>query len=179
MWAFAALQAGSAISNYAQGSAEAKYNKKLQAYNNAQAVIAGNNELSINNLNRQLTLDNSVQQSLEVQRNALLAQGEARVQSAFAGVAGGSSQAVLQDILRNAARAQGQLDTDLLVSTMQLDQTAMGIAAGTQRAQTRNVFNKPNLVASVLNVGTNVVAQGQQTGVGFKKPGYGVLAPKE
>lgn len=164
MWEYAVTRGVNALLDYASTNKEAKFKEKLQQYNNMQKILAGAHQVAVVERNKAEALDASLGQKLEIERNALQAQGRLDVQAAASGARGGSVAAVARDISRNAARANFNREEDLLLQQAQADEQIVGIQADVERSLTHNVFNKQNLLAAALNVGTDVYKKGVEIG---------------
>lgn len=153
MAAQAAMYIGEEVLSRDAASAEAKAQKKLQRYRNTMVGITAGESQNAVTTNTTLQMMANARESFDIQRNQIQAEGEAAVAAGAAGVAGGSTDALMQDVRRNAARRQYQRGQDLRGIFMSEGAQRRSIAMQAETAKTTGYFPKPSTAASLLNLG--------------------------
>lgn len=155
-WWMIAAQAGAALgkeylsTNAAKASAKAE--KKLQKYKNTMAALSGAQGQNAITTNTTMLMIDNARQGIDIQRAEIQAEGAATVAAASAGVAGTSTEAVLRDIQRNAARRQYQRTQDLRGIFMSADAQRRDLALQIESSKAYGYIPKPSTAASLLNL---------------------------
>lgn len=135
-----------------------------QAVNNAVAVQQG--KLAINSLLAQATQDRRrlTFQFLEDQKAAMAREGSASVQAAWAGIEGGTAHDIMTAVMQESAQAEANRDEGLRAIHRQTALRGADIAAETSNRMDHRKFNKPDVLASILGIGSNILADNRRAG---------------
>lgn len=108
---------------------------------------------------RKLTFD-----FLQDQKAALQAMGSASVQAAWAGIEGGTANDILVSVQQELAQTEVLRDEGLRAIHEQSVTRAANITAQAANSKDRRNFTKPDVLASILGIGQNVLADYRETG---------------
>lgn len=154
-WMFAAQSAmalTSAAAGHAASSEQASAGRKWQKYQNAMTMLSAANSQNAITDNVTLAMEQNADQGLEIQKNQARAEGAARVAAAAAGVSGGSVDATMRDIGRNAAAKQYSRSQTLQGIFLTSDHQRQAVASQAQASLDHNMIPGPNTPAELLGL---------------------------
>lgn len=102
MWWAMAAQAGFSILGSASSNSTAGDQKDLTEYQNKMRLLSNASNQNSINTNQQFVIEESTQQAVNIQKNALRSKGAAEVAAAAAGVKGNSVAGAIMQIDRDA-----------------------------------------------------------------------------
>jgi hypothetical protein len=151
------LAAVRGLSGFAVGSAQASVARAMQEYQNTVSALAAAQALNVTTLNEIQAQDAAVRADSEIQRQLLLAEGQAKVSAGAAGVEGGSVAATLRGLRSSAGRAehanQKNLDNQLTAFGQERRNTLVAKELNTDVS----VMPRPSAASTLLGLGTNLL----------------------
>ncbi len=106
MWWAMAASAGFSLLGSSQKNSTAADNRALTEYQNRMRLLSNAANQNTLTQNENIAIQESVQESINIQKNSIRAQGMATVSAAAAGVTGISVGQALLDITRDSAEAE-------------------------------------------------------------------------
>lgn len=154
----AAAMLGSSVMSYMGDAANAKAQKKIQAYKNKMLNIAA--ALSQNSVttNEILSSAQSARQAIAIRRDEMSTLASTSVSAAAAGVRGKSVNLSLIDVQRNAGNAEKDRQRDLAQSYLQYDQQRQNISLQAVQGQDLSYIPTPKLGTYLLSAATNYMS---------------------
>lgn len=172
MWWMLAAQAAATVASSAMAASakgeQAKVDKKMLKYENTMLAISAAQSQNAITTNLVQQMQNNADEALVIQKNAILAEGAARVSAGAAGVAGGSVNATMNDVRRNAAVNQYFRKRRLDGIFLETDAQRRQVATDLSLRKNRSVIPKPNYAADILNLGAEGLSLYNQ----YDKEGY-------
>jgi hypothetical protein len=136
-----------------------------QAVNNAVTEQQGS--LALNSLATESALARRKLgfEFLKAQKAALQREGSASVQAAWAGITGGTAHDVMTSVMQESAQIEVERDEGLkAIHDQTINRTADIIATTSNNLDHRN-FSKPDVLASILGIGKDILADNRRAGV--------------
>lgn len=131
--------------------------ESMRAFNNTMSALAASNANNVTTLNEISVQEASVRASLTIQRQAIIAEGQAEVASGAAGVQGQSVRNVMRGIRSSAARAQFARTTTTRNQLIGFGQERRNIAVSKAMNKDISVIPRPSAVSSFLGIGLDVL----------------------
>ncbi|ANS06235.1 internal virion protein [Phage MedPE-SWcel-C56] len=136
---------------------EAAMARSLQAFNNTMSAISAAQSNNVTTLNEISAQDAAVRADAEIQRQLIIAEGQAQVAAGAAGVSGGSVDNVMRGLRSSAARAQFARTTSFENSLRAFGQERRNTAVSAAMNKDVSVIPKPSTAAAMLGLGKNVL----------------------
>lgn len=151
------ISIASGLSDFAIGSENAKLQRSIQAYNNTISALSAaqaNNATTVSEIEAQ---DAATRMDAEIQRQAIIAEGEASVAAGAAGVAGNSVHGVMRGLRSSAARAQYARKENLKGQFRSFGQERRNTAVAKALNKDISVIPNPSGASALLGIGTNLM----------------------
>lgn len=136
---------------------EAKLQRVVQAYNNTISALSASQADNVTTLNEIQAQDASTRMSTEIQRQSIVATGQAKVAAGAAGVAGGSVKNVMRGLRSSAARAQYARTEQLQGQFRAFGQERRNTAVAKVLNKDISVIPQPSGAAALVGIGTNLL----------------------
>lgn len=150
-WLSLGLNVLGAYSSYQADKAAAKAQKAWQAYSNTMARLSDGLNQNAITTNEIFSERAFAEQAIGIKQSNILADAQAEVSAAAAGVKGISVDDVMQDINRNAANAESKRQDDLVASRLAFDQQRQSSAMSAAMKQDYSYIPSPKLGSYLLN----------------------------
>lgn len=138
------------VSGYKADLGQYKTRKAFQNYHNSMVNLSNAVSQNAITINQIATENELIEESVNIQMDAMSAKASAEVMAAAAGVKGGSVEGSLFDINRNAARAEFKRSETFKLSQLNFDYQRTVTALGAEMQQDRSYIAKPSLATSIL-----------------------------
>lgn len=160
-----------AAMNVLQGVLQYRQNRQQHANDIAQqevnnAIAAQQEQLALNALGttnalqrRKLTFD-----FLAAQKEALQREGSAAVQAAWAGIEGGTARDIMTAVQQEVAQAEVMRDEGLRAIHQETLVRTADIVANKANSMDHRNFTKPDVLASILGIGKNILDDNREAG---------------
>lgn len=155
------LQIAQAASGHIARHREAKNRAAWTRYNNAMVNIQAGQARNAITDNVAMQRAAKAENDMLIQTSRLVASAQVRAGAAAAGVSGGSVDATLYDLNRNAARKQQTKDTQFERSIMVTNQQRRTVAMQTAMSQ-RQAPAMPSLLQTALTTGLSIWEERQE-----------------
>ncbi len=136
---------------------QAKMQESLQRYRNTISALQGAQNRNVITRDEISAQDASVRQDLEIQRQGIIAEGQARVSSASAGVSGGSINRVMQGLRNSVARAQYARTEGLEQQYTTFGQERRNVGVAQALSKDVTVIPRPSAASTLLGIGTDLL----------------------
>lgn len=136
---------------------QAKMQESLQAFNNTMSAISAAQANNITTLNEITAQDAAARMDTEIQRQVLVAEGQATVAAGAAGVAGGSVANVMRGLRSSAARAQFARKQNLNNQLTAFGQERRNTAVAKAMNRDVTVIPKPSTTSAMLGIGAGML----------------------
>lgn len=157
MYAQMGLTAVNSIANVGVASEQSKLQTALQNYHNTISALQGAQARNIATREEIAVRGAGVREDLELQRQTIIAEGQARVSSAVAGVSGGSVDRVMQGIRNASARAQYGRERRIKQQFQTFGQERRNIALAQALNKDISVIPKPTAASTLVGISTDLL----------------------
>lgn len=158
MYAQMGLSAINSVSGFFVGREQYKMERAMQAYNNTMSALSAAQANNVTTLNEIQANDAATRQEQEIQRELMIAEGQAKVAAGAAGVTGGSVEGVMRGLRSSAARAKYATDVQLEQQLNAFNQERRNTAISKAMNKDISVIPKPSATSALLGVGKNMLA---------------------
>ncbi len=157
MYAQMGLAAIGGLAQSAVAREQSKMQESLQRYHNTFSALQSAQNLNIITRDEISAQDASVRQNLEIQRQGIIAKGQARVSAASAGVSGDSINRVMQGLRNSVARAQYARTENLEKQYSGFGQERRNVAFAQALNKDVTVIPRPSAASTLLGIGTDLL----------------------
>lgn len=163
MWwmaASAGLNALSAINQYGADKAKAKAQQAWQDYSNRMVDLSATVSQNAITTNELLSADAFTNQAMQIQRGGMLAEAQAKVSAAAAGVKGNSVNRGVTHVLANAASREAERQEQFRVAQLGFTQQRTQVAMSAAMQKDYSYIPKPQAASYFLSAASSFASQG-------------------
>ncbi len=136
---------------------QARLDESIQRYRNTISALQGAQSRNTITENEIAAQDASTRQDLEIQRQGIIAEGQARTSSATAGISGGSTNRVLQGLRNSVARAQYGRTERLEQQFNAFGAERRNVGISQALSKDTSVIPSPSAASALLGIGTDLL----------------------
>ena len=132
--------------------------RAMQAYNNTMASLSAARQKNAITVNEIRTQDAAVRSNVQIDFVAMQDQAKAKVAAATAGVAGGSVEAVMNDLKSSAAKAKYTVSRQTNEAMAELGEQRKTVSLNAIAGKDIQVIPQPSIGSALLGAGTNMLS---------------------
>ncbi len=151
------LSAIGGLASVGVSAQQAKLNESIQQYRNTISALQAAQSRNVLTENEIGARDASIRQDLDIQRQGIMAEGQARTSSAEAGVSGGSTSRVMQGLRNSVARAQYGRTERLEQQYNSFGQERRNVGVAQALNKDISVMPRPSATSTLLGIGTDLL----------------------
>lgn len=158
MYAQMGLDVLGGLSSFSAAREEAKLQRAVQDYNNTISALSAAQSQNVTTLNEIQAQDAAQRTAVEIQKQALSAEGSARVSAGAAGVSGGSVESVMRALRSSVSRAHYGTMQQLQAQYRSFGQERRNTAMAAILNKDITVIPRPSSTSAMLGIGKTMLS---------------------